>query len=209
MRSRTAIAALMWTVMLPLTAACGSDDAVAPIAKHTAGNGDVFNDADASFASALVQHDAAALVLVDLTTGHALSPDAQELADETLLSHAPEVEQLVTWLNDWDRPVPATMRDHVNAGHDDHETHEGPTSETGADLPGMPTTAQLADLAPLDGDAFEAAWLDLMAEHRRGALELADAQLEDGLFAPARTLAEEIENARTNDLETIDSLRRD
>ncbi len=207
MRSTKVIVGVICAATLQLVAACGGDGDE-PIAKHTASNGDVFNDADATFASALVQHDAAALALVDLTTGHELSPEARQLADEILIFHGPEVEQLVTWLNDWDRPMPATMRDHVNADHGDDDAHRGATSETGADLPGMPSTTKVAELAPLEGDAFEAAWLDLMAEHHRGALELADTQQEEGLFAPAVNLAEEIETARQADLDAIESLQR-
>ncbi|NHA01294.1 hypothetical protein G5V59_19455 [Nocardioides sp. W3-2-3] len=54
------------------TSACSRDDAGdrPPLATQTAMNGDVFNDADAEFATAFVQHHAAVLALVDLASDH-------------------------------------------------------------------------------------------------------------------------------------------
>ncbi len=50
-------------------------------AVHTAANGDVFNDADAAFASDLVQHHALSLTLVDLTRGRSVSPELEALEE--------------------------------------------------------------------------------------------------------------------------------
>ena len=100
-------------------AGCGDDgETEAAQAEQTASNGEVFNDADVDFATAMIPHHAQALVMVDLTLGRELSPEVQQLTEDIQAAQGPEIELMVDWLTQWDQPVPETMRDHTNA--EDH-----------------------------------------------------------------------------------------
>jgi uncharacterized protein (DUF305 family) len=46
----------------------------------------------------------------------------------------------------------------------------------------------------------------MMKEHHEGAVQMAEAQQEDGRYRPALDLAEEIATAQTDEIETIDAL---
>lgn len=99
-------------------AACGGDpdSGGAPSATTTASNGDVY--ADVTFATAMIQHHARALVMVDLAAGRPLDPDVQTLTEQIRDARAPEIETMTDWLTAWDQEVPATVRDHAPAGQD-------------------------------------------------------------------------------------------
>ncbi|NHA01293.1 DUF305 domain-containing protein [Nocardioides sp. W3-2-3] len=81
------------------------------------------------------------------------------------------MSRLVTWLTDWDQPIPDTMRDHVNAGHGDSHGPIEFSGDVGSDLPGMPSVGEVNALARARDPAFETQWLELLAAHHRGAVE--------------------------------------
>lgn len=210
MRRRLAAGLLVAT--LPLTA-CGNGidgrDAasVLPAGPEIAASAD-HNSADVAFVTAMVQHDAQALALVDLTEGHDLSGLAGALVEEFRASRPVEIERLVDLLNRWDRPVPATVRDHANGGHGDDGSdghsdeggHGAADDDTGGDLPGMPSQRQVADVVTSAEADFERRWGELMAEHQEGAIAMLRAVLARGEDDATRALATELLEARREEL---------
>lgn len=175
-------------------AGCGGDEAAEeqPIARHTAANGDVYNDADVAFATETIPHHAAALQLVVLTDGRPLDPEVEALAVQIRDEQVPRVEQLTDWLVAWDEEVPETSLDHVNAGHgDDH----------------LGATEELAALQEASDAEFQGLWLDAMAAHLEDGVALAEAEQEDGAYAAAVDLAGVIADALSAQVDTIESLR--
>ena len=161
---------------------CGDDtgDSNAPAAAQTALNGDVFNADDVEFASTMIPHHAQAIELVTLTQGRDLRPEVLALADQMRTLRVTEVETMTTWLTAWGEPIPETSIDHANADSADESTT----------TPGMVDPGSVSDLADLTDDtAFEAQWLDLMAQHHKGAIDLAQAEQERGRFPGAVALA--------------------
>ena len=69
----------------------------------------------------MIQHHAQALSMVDLTIERDLDPEVQQLAERHPCRSGPEIETFSDWLTDWGEEVPETMRDHVNAGHDNDD----------------------------------------------------------------------------------------
>jgi uncharacterized protein (DUF305 family) len=206
---RTTAAALFLTLATATLAACGddaSDDA--PAAERTAANGDVHNDADVEFATEMIPHHADALVMVDMTQGRDLSPDFARLTEDIRAAQAPEIETMVDWLTAWGEEVPETSRDHVNShmgSHGDDEGDGGDDGGMGMDGMGM-DPEDLAMLEDADGSSFETMWLQMMIEHHEGAIEMAEAQQEDGLFADAIALAESIEASQTAEIELMEDM---
>lgn len=189
-RGRRAVTAVTLATVLLATAACGEDAADAPPpAEHTAANGDVFNDADVDFATAMIPHHAEAMAMVDLTVERDLSPEMQQLAETIRQTQSIEIEQMVDWLTAWGEPIPETMRDHVNAGHG-HAELEG----------------EMADLDAADDADFEAMWLEMMIEHHEGAIAMAADELEAGTFGPAVDLASAISETQQAEIARMQDL---
>ncbi len=199
-RAKALVTVLAATLAL---AACGGDAEPAdpPDAVRTAVNGDEFNNADVAFATDMIPHHAQALEMVDLTIGRELDPEVAGLAEEIRAAQGPEIEQLVDWLTAWDEPIPETARDHENA--------DGDGEMDMGDMPGMMSADEMTDLEEATGAAFEERWLEMMAEHHAGAIEMARAEQTDGAFAPAVSLAESIADSQEREVAAIEELLGD
>lgn len=210
-RLRKIAAAGVTTIALSVgLAACGGDDVSNdPSASQTASNGDVFNDADVQFATEMIPHHAQAIEMVTLTEGRTLDPEVQELADEIRAAQAPEVETMVAWLTAWDQEVPETSLDGGSAGHDmsDMEGMEGMEGmEDMSGMPGMMSEDDMTALAEASDEEFQEMWLEMMIEHHTGAIEMAQAEQQDGEFADAITLAESIETGQQAEIDRMEGL---
>lgn len=212
----TAIAGLALALSLTLVA-CGDDDGDAssePAAAQTASNGDVFNDADVAFATDMIPHHAQAIEMVTLTQGRPLDPEVAALAEEIRAAQSPEVEQMVDWLTDWGEEVPETSLDHANAGHSDHSGDSGDSGDSGGmegmdgsgDMPGMMSAQEMTELAESSDEEFQDRWLSMMVEHHTGAVEMARAEIEDGRFAAAISLAESIVASQQAEIDRMTAL---
>ena len=201
---KLAAAAAAATLLVGLTA-CGDDGSTSDArAEQTAPNGDVFNDADVDFATAMIPHHAQALAMVDLTGGRELSPEVQQLTADIQAAQGPEIEQMVDWLTAWDKPVPETMRDHVNAEDDGMSGHD--MGDDSTDMPGMMTDEEMNELEAAQGKEFETMWLEMMIEHHEGAIEMAQDEQADGVFEPAKKLAESIETSQQAEIDHMNDL---
>lgn len=172
---------------LALTAACGGDggdEEDSPSAGH--------NDADVAFATEMIPHHAQALSMVDLTLERPLDPAVAQLAEAIREAQTPEIEAMTNWLEQWGEEVPATMRDHAHAGH--------------GDAPGMMSDDDMAALADASDADFQRLWLEMMIEHHRGAIEMAETEQSDGDYGPAVDLAGEIIEAQTAEIERMEQL---
>ena len=202
---RLAVALAAGTLLFTL-AACGDDDTKDAHAEQTAANGDVFNNADVDFATAMIPHHAQALAMVDLTRGRELSPQVRQLTEEIQAAQGPEIEKMVDWLTAWEQPVPETMRDHANAEDSDGMGGHDMDDESDSDMPGMMTDEDLADLESAQGPEFEDMWLEMMIEHHEGAIEMAKDEQADGVFKPAISLAESIATSQQAEIDHMREL---
>ncbi len=186
--------ALILTAVAGLTTACGTDEApvTAPQATQTAADGSTFTAADVAFATAMIPHHAQALEMTDLARGRPLDPGVKEAIKAIRVVQPVEIEQMVDWLVAWGEPIPATSRDHVNAdGSGDMTGMEGMD-----ELPGMMSQDSMEALGEADDSAFESMFLEMMIEHHEGAIAMAVAEQDDGLFPDALTLAAGIEESQ-------------
>ena len=198
-RPRTrALGALAFTLALGVgLTACGSDtsDAATKAEVSTTEH----NDADVAFASDMIVHHAQALSMVDLTLDRDLDPEVQALAEDIRGAQGPEIETMADWLTTWGEDVPATMRDHVNSGHDmDDMGHD--------DMPGTMTADDIDELENSSDAEFQDTWLDMMIEHHEGAVEMAQTEQSDGRFKDAVDLAGQIIDAQRQELDTMKHL---
>jgi uncharacterized protein (DUF305 family) len=185
-------------------AACGDDsdgDSNAS-SEHTAANGDVFNDADITFATDMIPHHAQAIEMVTLTDTRTIDPEVKQLADSIRDAQAPEVESMVDWLTAWGEEIPETSIDHANAGHD---MSDMPSMES-SDMPGMMSADDMQALADASDAEFQDMWLEMMVEHHQGAIEMARTEQSEGTFSGAVSLAQSIESSQQAEIEQIKTL---
>ncbi len=161
------------------------------------------NDADVTFASDMIRHHAQALAMVDLTLERPLTPQVQTLAEDIRDAQAPEIEAMADWLTSWGEEVPATMRDHASSGHDTGEDSQDMPHET---MPGMMSAEDMEALESATDDEFQDMWLEMMIEHHEGAVEMAEAEQEDGRFEAAVELAGQIIEAQNAEIATMNDL---
>jgi len=183
-----------------LTACGGSDsDNAEPSATRTAANGDVYNDADVTFAQQMIPHHAQAITMADMTRGRDLSPQVQQLADGIMAAQTPEIETMTGWLTGWGEEVPETMRDHANAEDGDMEMGD-------SDMPGMMSQDDMEALESATDAEFEDMWLEMMVEHHQGAIEMAEDEQQEGEASAALDLAEDIAAGQTAEVKQMNKL---
>jgi len=200
-RTTRALGAITLTLGLALTA-CGNDDG----GSSRQVSATEHNDADVAFASAMLQHHTQALSMVDVTRNRPLDPEVQQLVKQIRDAQAPEIETFTDWLTDWDEDVPATMRDHANAGHD-MDDMGGSMEGMDSDMPGMMSADDMTALKGASDAEFQTMWLEMMVEHHEGAVGMAQAETEDGQYKPAIDLADNIVSSQTGEIGPMKGLR--
>ena len=203
-------AACLVTVLGSGLAACGDDTGETgsagggPGDTQTASTGAVFNDADVRFATDMVQHHAQAVQMVVMAQGRPLDPEVARLAEDIRDAQVPEIETMTDWLTDWGQEVPETSLDHANAGHDMDDMSGGHSMDM--DMPGAMSEEQMDALENASDDEFQALWLEMMVEHHRGAVEMAESEREDGVNEDAVSLASSIVATQQAEIDTMDQL---
>jgi uncharacterized protein (DUF305 family) len=158
-----------------------------------------FNQADVDFATYMIPHHAQALSMVDLTRDRRLSRPVRQLAEDIMDAQAFEIETMVDWLSAWNQPIPATMRDHVNA-------HDDGSMDMDADMPGMMSAEDMAALEHASDAEFEDLWLETMIEHHEGAIQMAEDEQADGEYVPALDLAAAIASTQRSEIDLMEQL---
>ncbi|KQU39112.1 MULTISPECIES: DUF305 domain-containing protein [unclassified Rhodococcus (in: high G+C Gram-positive bacteria)] len=175
-----------------LVAGCGDDGSSASMEGHSMGSSSMesapsqdpaadFADADVAFASMMYPHHAQAVEMASMVDGRSTNPDVVTLADEIADAQGPEMDQLASWLAEWGRPSPSASPDDMQGM--DHGSGSG-----------MMSSQDMASLTALSGDEFDQRWLTMMIDHHRGAVAMAETEIEEGsnddAVAMARTIVE-------------------
>lgn len=192
------------TLGLALTlTACGNDESTNDAGTQVSETD--HNDADVEFATDMIQHHAQALSMVDLTVDRTLDPEVQQLADDIREAQGPEIETMSDWLQEWDEEIPATMRDHSNAGHD-MEGMGDSMDGLDSDMPGMMSGDDFDELENAPDSEFQTMWLEMMVEHHEGAVEMAQEEQDNGQYKPAVDLAGAVVETQTAEIDKMKTL---
>jgi uncharacterized protein (DUF305 family) len=156
------------------------------------------NAADVGFATEMIPHHAQALAMIAMTRGRGLSSDFEALVGDMADTQRAEIDQMAGWLREWGEDVP-----------------EGWGMGSGPG--GMMDRDEMRDLmrpgaGPMwrDGTAsrFEEMWLRMMIRHHEGAIEISAAERSAGEYEPALELADEIIDAQSAEIETMEQMLR-
>jgi uncharacterized protein (DUF305 family) len=137
------------------------------------------------FAQMMIVHHAQALEMADLATTRATTPEVVKLAATIYAAQQPEIDLMKSWLKNWGASE---------------------TSEHAGHMTGLLSDEQMADLAAANGTDFDKLFLTGMIAHHEGAVAMASDELTNGVDANAVTLAMEIVNAQSTEIEYMKTL---
>ena len=192
MRSRSLVLAATLSLGALAGAACSSNDDDPTIGAGAEGDEAVdeapHNDADVAFAQGMIPHHEQALEMAALASENASDERVKELAAEIEAAQEPEIEEMQAWLSSWGEEVAA-----------DGEHHEEGSG-------GMMTEEDMAALESATGAEFDRMFLEMMIEHHRGAIEMAETEIADGEFPDAIDLARTIKSAQEAEITEMEAL---
>jgi uncharacterized protein (DUF305 family) len=151
-------------------------------------------EADTAFVQHMIVHHQQALEMAGLVADRSGRDDLPTMAERIVESQESEIALMEKWLADRGEDPP----DPADPVHADHEL-----------MPGMATSAQLADLEAARGPAFDALFLDLMLAHHQGALTMVEDLYASGggLEPAADRLAREVEADQSIEIGRMQDLR--
>ncbi|GAA3630537.1 DUF305 domain-containing protein [Streptomyces chitinivorans] len=155
------------------------------------------NAADVSFAQGMIPHHRQAVVMAEMAETRAASQEVKDLAAAIRKAQDPEIETMSGWLESWGEQVPP--KDEGTDGTD----HSGHGSRG---MSGMMTPEEMAELEESSGQAFDTAFLEMMIEHHKGAVAMAEDQKENGSHGPAKAMADDIITAQNAEIDAMEKL---
>jgi len=210
-RTATRIGALGAAAALSLVlAACGGDDAgsmdmssmasessstsssATTSATSAAVDGE-HNDQDVMFAQMMLVHHQGAVQMADMATTQASSQEVKDLAATIKAAQEPEIEQMTSWLGAWGEPTQAdsSMEGEAMDGMD-HSS-----------MPGMMSEEQMTQLQNATGADFDRMFLQMMIEHHKGAVTMAQTEQQQGQNTDALELADSIVMSQTAEIDQM------
>ncbi len=178
------------------------------------------NDADVMFAQGMIPHHQQAIEMSDMLRGkQGIDPEVVLLADEIKSAQGPEIEQMQGWLEQWgvsDTPAPSGtgMPGHQMPGGGDMGDMPGHQVPGGmGDVPGMGggghgmmSEADMAALQNAQGAEAGRLFLTQMIAHHKGAIMMAQQEIDNGQFPAAVGMARNIVSSQQAEIDTMQAL---
>ena len=169
----------------------GSSSAVAPAPGNpSAPSGpSAAHDADVMFAQMMVPHHEQAVQMSDLLLAKpGLTRQVKTLAEQIRAAQAPEIATITGWLQQWGAPTAGGMAG-MNHGDD-----------------GMLSAAELRKLGDADARQAQKLYVQGMIGHHRGAVAMAQTEIDRGSDPDAIALARDIVRTQNVEIETMTKL---
>ena len=197
-RIRSVAAVCGAAVLVVAVAACGSQESgpaaagpsgsAAEVTAEPPASGEAHNDADIEFAQMMAIHHEGAIVMADLVATKGSSEEVKALGERISAAQGPEIDEMHALLQGWGAPI---------AGED---------SMGGMDMGGADQDAAMTELAAVTGADFDRSFLELMIEHHRSALTMAETELAEGQSPQALGLAQTIIDAQEAEIAEMEQL---
>jgi uncharacterized protein (DUF305 family) len=150
------------------------------------------NDTDVAFANDMIPHHGQAVQMADMILARTTDADVKALAERIKQAQVPEIATLSGWLKGWGTTPP--------------DPYAHMAGMEGMEHNGMMTTEQMAELDRATGAAADKAFLTLMQEHHQGAIDMAEAEVEGGVNAEAKKLAQGIITSQSAEIEQMKAM---
>lgn len=162
-----------------LASACGgATDSGATSGQH--------NEADVTFAQDMIPHHEQAIKMAEIAS-KSDDPAIHELARKIERQQEPEIKKMENLLQEWGSSM----------GMGEHHM---------ASMPGMMAEAEVQELRSASGVSLDRMFLTMMVEHHKGAIKMAEMEIEEGESRAAIALAEDIVQAQRSEIEEMQQL---
>lgn len=168
-------------------AACSNNDGDA---SASAGN-DTHNAADVSFATGMIPHHEQAVEMADMALATTQDTQIAELAKKIKAAQQPEIDKLTGWLSAWGEPAPDTSSMGEHSGHG---------------MSGMMSAEDMAMLGQSSGAQFDKMWLQMMIEHHKGAVEMAETEKAKGKYPEAIAMSKQIITSQQSEIDQMQKM---
>jgi uncharacterized protein (DUF305 family) len=128
---------------------------------------------EAGFARDMSVHHAQAVEMAFLLRDSTDDPELQTLAYDIINTQRAQIGMFSGWLQQWELPQTSVRPPMEWSAHD----HGGGDITSYDDMPGMASDEQLDQLGRAEGVEAEILFLELMIDHHRGGVEMAEAVL--------------------------------
>ena len=171
------------------------------------------NDADVTFAQGMIPHHQQAIEMSDMLLGkQGVDPEVVSLANEIKNAQGPEIEQMQGWLQDWGVSSSTTAPSTAAMPGHDMPGHQMPSGDMG-DMPGMSgggmgmmSEADMAALQNAQGAEASRLFLTQMIEHHKGAIMMAQQEVDNGQFPAAVEMARNIVSSQQAEIDTMQGM---
>lgn len=183
------LCSLVVVALLLSAAGCGSGDDDESTSSGAAPSAAAHNDADVEFARGMILHHEQAVEMAELAPSRSQDEEVLALAGAIEAAQEPEIRTLEGWLQDWGEPV-----------------EEGPHHGGSGDAMGMAGEDDMTVLEGARGPEFDRSFLEMMIRHHRGAIDMAEQELERGEFPDAKAMAEQIATTQEAEITEMERL---
>ena len=155
-----------------------------------------YNDADVMFAQMMIPHHHQAVEISDIMLAKEnISPEVTELATQIKEAQAPEIETMTSWLEAWGEPI------EPEGGMEGHDMGGGIE-----DMEGMMNLDKMAELEAAEGEEAARMFLESMTAHHKGAVAMAQEEIDNGENPEAIALAETIVETQRAEIQKMEEL---
>ena len=148
------------------------------------------NYVDVTFTQNMIPHHQQAIEMAKLVDSHTDRTELRKLANSIMRGQSQEITQMQGWLRSWGKPATPSEG---HGGHGDTE------------MPGMMSEADMRRLMEATGTEFDLAFVEMMAAHHQGAIDMANTELKDGSAPEVTRLAQQVIDTQQDE---IDQLQR-
>ncbi|MCW2133426.1 DUF305 domain-containing protein [Crystallibacter degradans] len=166
--------------------------------------------AEAGFARDMQVHHLQAVDMSMIVRDRTEDPAIDQLAYDIARSQQQQAGQMYGWLSLWGLPQAGAQPAMAWIGGAGHNTHSGTPAEesaaTDTAMPGMATPEELAKLKAANGADAERLYLELMIEHHKAGVTMAEAILPRTDIPAVESLAQSIVTAQQSEITYMDQL---
>lgn len=191
-----------------------STSAAASASPSAASSDATHNDADVTFVQGMIPHHQQAIEMSDMLLGkQGIDPEVISLANEIKNAQGPEIATMQGWLQEWgasSSPAPAptstAMPGHNMPGHQMPSGDMGDMPGMGGGGHGMMSEADMAALQNAQGAEASRLFLTQMIAHHKGAIMMAQEEIEIGQFPAAVEMARAIVSSQQAEINTMQGM---
>jgi uncharacterized protein (DUF305 family) len=169
--------------------------------------------AEAGFARDMSVHHAQAVEMAFLIRDRSDDPAIRSMAYDIINTQRAQIGMFSGWLQQWDLPQTDAGVDPMawtdGHGMEGMDGMDGMSIESYDDMPGMASDEQLEELSAAKGVAAETLFLELMIDHHRGGVDMAEAVLPLTDRDEVKYLADTIVKGQQAEIDTMEQMLAD